>query len=153
MASGIGSFPLGVLKAGFTIATYHSIEIDPVTRGVLRTNLRALHAAYPQQPDMHAEQEFDTVVPQDLFAAARTVRVWLPKLQHAPNLLAVSTPCVGTSRAGLGAGRRTGPSAAVFPALSIAAYIMHSAHRAAPSAAASGELVAKCGWIFEAAEI
>ncbi len=127
------------------------MEVNPRSRGVLRACLPRLAAMFPGRILPGAFDGFDSIVPQDIFTASRSVPAWLPLLPAPPTLIGVSTPCVGTSRAGPGRGIQGSASSVTVHALRIVADILAAL---SPQASSTTQLpAAPCGWIFETAEI
>ncbi len=119
LAGGIGSFAVGALKAGFSIASYNSVEVNPQARSVLRASVPLLCAEFPGRVTPASFSRFDERIPQDRFLACRTLPEWLPTIP-APTVISITAPCVGTSRAGAGRGILDSASSAALPAIRIA---------------------------------
>ena len=149
MAGAIGSFPLSCLRAGLTISSYQSIEVNSVSRGILKANVPVLAAQFPHQVSETAFTAFDEGIAQDLFLAARSVMHWLQSQQDLPTLMSITAPCVGGSVAGAGRGAGTPVGAVFLPALTIVGCVMEEYR-------ARGLLQpghAPCGWFLETTEI
>ena len=106
LAAGIGISVLSTLRAGLTYTPggyYHTCEVNEVALGVLRGNLRAIGDVYPSRaPKQSVFNEFDNVLPDDLFVLAQRAREILKQLpaEQLPNYISSSVPCTETSKAG-----------------------------------------------------
>ena len=113
LAAGIGTSVLSTLRGGFTYLPggyYYTCEVNDVARGVIRANLEEIGAEYPSRaPKAAVFNEFDSVLPNDLFDLARGVRDLLKALptEQLPNYISSSVPCTETSTAGLGGAGNT----------------------------------------------
>ena len=78
LAGGIGSFAVVALKAGFSIASYNSIEVNPLARSVLRASVPLLCAEFPGHVSPASFSRFDERIPQDRQSHSAGVAAYYP---------------------------------------------------------------------------
>ena len=147
LCSGMGTFPYAWLNAGLCIASYHTVEINGQARNVFRNNTRMLDILYGPQLTTGAFQQFDERLPQDLYELSEQRAVCWKDWPELPNMVVMTAPCVGGSRAGRGQGAATVSGRTYIPGLEV----MTSLYKEYERRGQAEPTLAPFGWIVETA--